>query len=348
MLDQLQDWWQSSSPEVQILVRDGGLVLGAFVVGHFVGRMVARGLRARNFDAALRPPGAAPVSEADHGFTPTVVAGLLVQLSIWALAARWIAQDHGRVDIANTLSLIIHRTWGLAALLVAALALGSLLARRLNDCLHGGASSSPRTGAVAAPLTTAATARAAGAGAYLLAVLLVLLTAADWFDWPLTRTSSLALWHLTQQLLVAAAGLFIGALGARWTRDLSATEAAGSPERRLGQYAALAIMGATSVLAVTVLLSNSGILFGLAALAIFGLLLWFGRGYLPDVVAGLQLRGRGVRELILDGDRWKVVDVGLFATELNRAGEIKRLHNHIVLKAAPHGANEAAACAPSR
>ena len=354
MFEQLQDWWQSASPDLQALIQDGIVVLGAFLGGLFLGGVVVRSLRGRNFDAALRPPGTRPAPGEEHGFTPTGVAGLLVRLTVWALAARWLAQEHGRPDIANLLGLIVNRTWGFAALLVAALALGSLLARLLSDCLGGvprevSEARPLRSGSAASSWTVSPAARAAAAGAYGLAVLLVLLTAADLFDWPLTRSSTLALWDLSHHLLVAGAGLFIGYLGARWTRDLAVAEAAGSPERRAAQYAALGIMAAATILAVTVLLSNTGLLLGLAALAAGGLVLWALRGYLPDVIAGLQLRQRGIREIFLKGERWQVLGIGLLTTQLSRSGEFQTMQNRLLLEPRPRPATpEPAAYAPSR
>jgi hypothetical protein len=121
-------------------------------------------------------------------------------------------------------------------------------------------------------------------------MLLVLLIAADVFDWPLTRSSALALWQLAQQVLIAGAALTIGLLGARWARDLATADAAASPEKRAGQYTALTIIAATTLLAVSVLLASAGLIIGLAALGILGFALWLARGYLPDITAGLQLR----------------------------------------------------------
>src|SRR5947208_167787 len=82
---------------------------------------------------------------------------------------------------------------------------------------------------------------AVGAVVYALAVLIVLLIAADAFDWPLTRSTALALWQLTHHLLVAGAALFIGCFGARWAREMVTAEGAASPEKRASQYTALGI-----------------------------------------------------------------------------------------------------------
>ena len=70
---------------MQAGVKNGGVLVTALLAGHFLGAMAARMLRARNFDAALRLPGAAPTSPgADSGFTPTFIAGMLVRLTAWA------------------------------------------------------------------------------------------------------------------------------------------------------------------------------------------------------------------------------------------------------------------------
>jgi hypothetical protein len=317
-------------------VINGGLVLAALLGGHFLAVLVTRALRARDFDAALRLPGSSPPgTEAGRGITPTLFAGLLIRLTVWGAAAGWLAREYGRPDLATTLGLILKRAWALAAVLVAALALASLLAHRLVDCLEGffkgGAENAPPRNGAAGPHRGVA--GAVGAAAYGLVVLLVLLIAADLFDWPLTRTSAVALWQLAHHLLVAGAALFIGCLGARWARDLITADAAASPEKRAGQYTALGIVAATTVLAVAVLLSSAGLLLGLAALAVLGFLLWLVRGYLPDVLAGLQLRAHNVREVWFDGVAWQVASVGFLTTQVNRAGEFCRLQNRLVLEA---------------
>lgn len=333
MFDELQTWWQNITPEMQVVFQNGGLVLVALVGGHFLGRMVTRVLRARNFDAALRLPGSsAPAPAVDQGITATLLVGLLVRLTVWGGAAWWLARQHGRPELASTLGLIINRAWALAAVLVAALALGSLLAQRVIDCIQG----SPKAGSEAA--SSRSLAGAVGAGVYGLVMLLALLIAADMFDWPLTRNSAAALWQLGHNLLIAGAALLIGFLGARWARDLVTLKNDTSPEQRAGQYTALGIVTATTVLAVAVLLSSAGMLLGLAALAILAMALWLGRNHLPDVVAGLQLRAQKVTEVWLDGVAWQVADVGLITTEVTRTGEFSRLQNRLVLEARLHGA----------
>jgi hypothetical protein len=315
----------------------------ALLGGHFLGTMVARGLRARNFDAIFRLSGSsAPAKEADSGFTPTLIGGLIVRLTAWAGTAWWLALRHGQVEFAGTLGLILRRTWAVAAVLGGALGLGSLLARRLIDCLQGPSTAeAPRNGAGTSHRGVAGV---VAAGAYVLAVLVVLLIAADSFDLPLTRSSAMALWQFAQHLLMAVAALSIAGLGARWAQDL-VTPGAGtsSPEKRAGQYTALGIVAATTMLAVTLLLSSAGMLIGLAALAILGLMLWLVRAHLPDLVAGLQLRAQKVSKVWFDGEAWDVAEVGLLTTQVTRAGAFHPVQNRLVLDALLHGASTEAA-----
>jgi hypothetical protein len=343
--DELRNWWQNQSPETQTLIWDVGLVLAALLGGHLLGSVVARALRRRNFDGVLRLPLSSPASpEADRGFTPTWVAGMLVRLTVWTGAGWWLAREHGQAELAGTLALIVYRTWALVVVLTAALALGSLLARRLIDCFGGlgmsGSDASSRNGAA---VSSRGAAGVVGVVAYVLTGLLVLLIAADAFDWPLTRTSALALWQLAQHLLMAGLVLFIGCLGARWARDAVTLDGAASPEKRAGQYTGLGIVAFTTVIAVALLLSSAGVMMGLAGLVLLGLLLWLVRGHVRDVIAGFQLRAHKVREVWMDGMSWHVAEVGLVTSQVGRGGEFCRMQNRAVLEARMHGAANGAA-----
>jgi hypothetical protein len=270
---------------------------------------------------------------------------MLVRLSVWVGAAWWLTQTHGRTDLANTLVLVLKRTWALAGLLATVLALGNLLARRVVDCLRGlskaGVAVWPSRNGAAAPRGDAA--GLVGAGIYFAIVLLVLLIAADMFDWPMIRNSAQALWQLGQKLLFAGAALLIGSFGARWARDLPNAEGASAQDRRAGQYTGLAIIAATTVLAVSVLLSSAGLFLGLAILTIFASLLWLVRGYLPDVMAGLQLRFNPVPEVWFEGEAWQVSEVGFLTTQVSRRGEFCRLQNRVVQQARRQGVPQEAA-----
>lgn len=343
MLEELRTWWQNTTPLTREALQTGGMVLAALLEGHFLGCRLTRGLRAKNFDAIFRLPGStAAGGESEHGITPTFLAGLLVRLTVWGGAAWWLAQKYDRVDLATTLSLVLRRTWALATVFATAMALGSVLSRRVMDCVRI---------AVKAEANAARRVDVAGlmgAGVYFLILLLVLMSAADVFDWPMTRSSMLALWHLAQNLLAAAAALLIGALGARWARDLASAEGTSSPEKRAGQYTGLTIMAATTFLAVAVLLSSAGLLIGLAVLVLLALVLWLLRGYLPDVMAGLQLRIHTVREVWFEGEAWQVSEVGLLTTQVSRRGEFCRVPNRTALEARMQGAPAQAAAIPPR
>jgi hypothetical protein len=346
MFDELQTGWLNINPQTREAILNIVPVVAALLGGHFLGAMVGRTLRAKNFDAALRLPHSSPQGpETEHGITPTFILVLLLRLTIWVGAAWWLANKHNRVELASTLALLLKRTWTLVTVFTTALALGSLMARRVMDCVRGipklGGAIAPSRNETAAPRWDVA--GLLGAGVYLLIVLLVLMIVADVFDWPLTRSSALALWSLSQNLLVAGAALVIGSLGARWARDLATLEGASSPEKRAGQYTGLFIMSVTTVLAVAVLLSSAGLLIGLAALALLSLLLWLGRGYLPDVMAGLQLRLHHVREVYFDGEPWQVSEIGFLNTDVNRRGEFCRLQNRVILEARMQGAQSEAA-----
>jgi hypothetical protein len=162
-------------------------------------------------------------------------------------------------------------------------------------------------------------------------LLLSLLVAADLCDWPLTRASAQALWLLAQNLLVAGAALLIGGLGARWAREVVTAESSVSPERVASHYTALGIIAVSTVLAVSVMLSSAGLLFGLAALAILGGGLWAMRRHLPDVAAGLLLRAHKVTEVEVEGEPWQVAQVGFVRSDVRRGGACDRLDNRTVL-----------------
>ncbi|HLJ93601.1 MAG TPA: hypothetical protein VKU02_10470 [Gemmataceae bacterium] len=337
MLDELQNWWQQVTPEMREAGQRGSLVLAALIGGYFLGSMVAHWLRAKNFDAALRLPGSpTPATDPSRCFSATTVAGLLVRLTVWAGAAWWLARDYGKPEVASALALIINRAWALATVLVAALSLGSLLAGRVIDCLKIGSEGlASRNGTAASPRNLAGVVAAA---VYGLTVLLALLMAADFFNWPLTRSAADALWQLARHLLVAGAALFMGHLGAGWARDLVMLDAATTPEKRMGLFTGLGIVAVTTMLAVAVLLTSIGVLLGLAVLAILATMLWFVRHDLPDISAGLQLRANKVHEVWFEGAPWQVAKVGLVSTEVTRAGAFHRVQNRVVLEARMHAA----------
>jgi hypothetical protein len=331
-LQEIQTWWRGVTPEMQSAIQGVCVLALAGIGGHFLAKMVVRTLRVNNFDALLRLPGSPSPSQDERRITPTLIGGWLVRLTVWAGAGWWLAHQNGRVDLTNTIGLILSRTWAITTVLVAALALGSVLAHRLIDCVQAVKSDAARNGSTTSGSQRGA-AGAVGAAAYILVILVVLLIASDLFNWPLTRNSALALWGLAQNLLIAGAALFIGCLGARWARDLAASTATSTPEQQAGQYTAMGIVAATTVLAVAVLLSSAGVLIGLAALAILGFMVWLVRGYLPDIIAGLQLRTHKVSEVWSDGMMWQVTEIGFLKTQVCRGGDVIRLPNRVALEA---------------
>jgi hypothetical protein len=334
MFDKLQEWSQFVTPEWQATLLEIGTVLVAFLAGQILGRKVARALAARGFDEALRLSEQTPAArtDPDANFCAAWLIGWLVRFTVWAGAAWWVAQRHGRLDAASTLELVLRRSWAVALVLTASLALGSLLARRLIDCVRGvmGESSS-RNGAATSLRSVAGV---VGVLAYGLAGLVILLLASDTFDWPLTRTAALSLWQLAQTLLTAGAALFIACLGARSVRTLATPEPDRSPDKRAGDLTATGIVAGTTIVAVTmVLFSSGGLVIALLLAAVLAVACWLLRGYLPDLAAGLQLRTRQVRQVWFDGLAWDVFHVGLLATEVCRQGEFHRAQNRHVLEA---------------
>jgi hypothetical protein len=340
--EELLSWWQSVelSPETVGVLQTVGWVFLFFVGGNIIGSMVARRLRGRNFDAALRLPGSSAASaDPDSHITPTFVAGMLVRATVWAAGVWWLAHKHGRTDLAATVGLVVSRAWAVAGMLVAVLGLGTLLAQRLIDCLDGPKPASDglalRNGNSGSQRRVAG---AVGAGAYFMVVLLVLLMAADLFDWPLTRSSAQALWGLAQNLLLAGTAMLIGYAGACWARELGTSEGPATPEKRAAQYTAMALVGGTTVLAVGVLLSGGRALLGLAVLAVLGFAIWLVRDYVPDVIAGVKLRAKRHREVWFDGAPWQIADIGFLHSQVSRAGEIHRMQNRVLLEACSHAA----------
>jgi hypothetical protein len=343
--DEVETWWQSTTPETQSAIQQGSVAVVALLCGCILGAMATRVLAGVKFDASLRLPSASPATEEDRGVAPSVVAGFLVCFTVWALAAWWVAHQQGLAEFAATLGVIIKRTWGFAALLFAFLTLGNLLAHRLTSCLHPESSAGPATtrfqsseNAKPVEVSHRGLAGAVGAGAYVVVLLLVLLVAADSFDWPLSRSAVSALWQFTEHLLLAVSALFIGCLGARWARDMITAESSKSPEKRVGEYTAAALVAATTGLAVGVLLFGAKVLVIGAAVATIGLLAWSARTYLRDVTAGWHLRAYKVAEVRLEGEQpWQIVETGLLTSELGRAGEFCRLPNRKVLEICLHG-----------
>jgi hypothetical protein len=297
--------------------------------GHVLGVLVGRFLRARRFNSLFRVTG--PVSDQpqeDHGFTPTMLAGLLVRLTIWALAAAWLLRQNGRPEFADSTSRLIGQVWAVAAGLGAALALAGLLTRRVIECLDGSTPATPNRNGT----PSRAVVRGVGAGIYALILFLMLLTAADYFNWPQTRTAVTELWQLVLRLATAGAAVFVGYLGARWAREFAAAED-GASEPKPAQKTAMGIVVATTALAVALLVFGAGLGLGVAALAVLAGVLFLARDRIADVMAGLKLRKHGVGTAWFEGVPWQVGHVGLLQTDVTRMGASYKVANQVVLQA---------------
>jgi hypothetical protein len=125
------------------------------------------------------------------------------------------------------------------------------------------------------------------ASLYAVVLLLSLLTAADYFDWPQMRTAAAGLWQLDLHLLTAGAAVLVGCVGALWARQTTVQGA--SSGLQPAQQTALGIVAVTTALAVALLLYGSGLGVGVAILAGAAGLLFLARGRLAEVVE-LKLR----------------------------------------------------------
>jgi hypothetical protein len=349
MFANLQSWWQDLNPEVRTYALDGAVVLGALIGGHILGVLASRFLRRRKFDGLFRvtPP---PPDYLDdgRGITPTMLAGNLVRLSIWAAAASWVARAHEQPEFAATLGHFVRQTWMVAGVLTAVLAFAGLLARRVIECLEGFTPTAQGAGSRAGTTPTRGLAGAVGAGIYGLVLILTLLTVADSLELPLTRTAALSLWQLALNLLIAGAALLVGILGARWAKSLTPQRDAAAHER-VGQYTSLGIVAGTTVLAVALLLFTAGLSAGVAAICIAGIVLFFAQGHFTDVIAGLKLRREKVCTIWRDGVAWQVTRIGLLNSEVSRNGDTFKVQNRHVLEAYGNSTEESApASATSR
>ena len=330
MPQELLSFWQGLSPEMRGYILDGGVALGALLIGHWLGLFVGRFLRNWGFNSIFRVTAQAQdqYQQDDRRFTPTMLAGMLVRLTVWAAGAWWLLREHGRPEIAETITKTGGRIWAVTAALTAALALASLLARRVIECLEGVAPpTANRTGP--APRSLAGP---VGAGIYALVLLLTLLTVADYFAWPQTRTAVAGLWQLALQLLTAGAAVLVGYLGARWAKEFATPQNANS-ELQPAQQTALGIVVLTTALAVALLLFGGGLGVGVAILVGAAGLLYFARGRLPDVIAGLKLRKDKIETVWFEGTPWQVARIGLVNSQVSRSGASYKVANRQVLQA---------------
>ena len=338
MLDELQTWWQNTTPESRTSLQTACLVAAALLGGHFLGAMLALALRQ---ELRRGPPSARLFAFGGAGGAwhySNACRRLIGSADRLGGGCLVVCPQSGPLRTRPHPGTGHQTDLVLAAVLTASLALGGLLARRLIDCLH----SLPRTTAPVLPSRNGGAgprwdvAGAVGAGVYVLVVLLVLLMAADLFDWPLTRTSALALWQLAQHLLIALAALTIGCLGAGWANDVVTADVAASPEKRAGQYTALGIVAATTVLAVAVLLSTPACSLVFPPSPSSDSCSGWVRGYLPDITAWIAANPQRPRGLVRRGSVANIRS-GIRFLSAGPRGEFFRMQNRVILEARLHG-----------
>jgi hypothetical protein len=345
----LQAWWQELTPGSQDFLRGAAVLLGAFVAGQVLGRIAWRRLRSRDFDASLRAPwlpsagGGRPEA---RSFIPSGLVSGLVRCTVWGAGVWWLAAEQGWAPLARSLEWAAGRVWSLAAVLVVALYLARFLAGQviefllntpLSEKLDGwmpraGGGREPRAGGVPA---------LAGTAVYGVTFLLVLLIAADLFGWALTGNAVAAAWSLLLHAVTAGIALLIGWLGYCWARSLSYSEAeAAPPPARAVHYASLGILAGTTLLAISLLAATLHGLIGVVFVLLLAFVLWPLCRYVPDVWAGLLLKGQKVQQVRLDGELSQVGQVGLLTTRLHRQEEQLTRRNRLVLEAHLQGASK--------
>jgi hypothetical protein len=353
----LQTWWHALTLESQVLVRGAAVLLGAFAVGQFLGHLAWRRLRARNFDASLRPPwlAATGAGRAEvRPFTATGLVSLLVRCSAWGGGVWWLAHEQGSA-LAPALAWVAGRVWSLAAVVMIALYLARFLAGQVIEFLQSPPLSDKLEGWLSRPMggrepRAWGVAILAGTAVYGVVCLLVLLIAADLFGWALTGGVMAAAWTLLLRVITAAAAMLIGWLGYRWAVSLTFAESAATPTAQATHYTALLILAGTTLLAVTLLGTTLQALVGVAFVLLVAFVAWPLRAYASDVWAGILLRAQKVQQVRLDDELSQLGEVGLLTTRLQRReGQLQR-RNGLVLAAhlqTASNANGAARHAPA-
>jgi len=137
MLEELQSWWQTITPEMQAGVKNGGVLVTALLAGHFLGRWrlgcCGRGISTPpSACPAPRRPARAPIPasrrRSSRHARPLDGLGVGRRLAGFAVRLDRTGADRGFGPAA---------AWALTGVLVVILALGNLLAQRLVDFLDG-------------------------------------------------------------------------------------------------------------------------------------------------------------------------------------------------------------------
>jgi hypothetical protein len=343
-----QETWQSFSPAGQVALRAAGLVVAALVAARAAGWWVGRRLRAGHFDAALRRPWSPPPTGSrtpdPHALTPTRLVTGLVRLTVWGAALWALAYLSDWPEMARGLAWAAGRVWALAAIVLVALYLSRVLAEKLVEVVQASPLrhqfdgwQAPAAGRDARP---GGPAILAGLVADVVVVLLALLVAADLTGLALAADALSAAWHLVVHVLTAGVVLVIGWVGARSVRAQVAPDAgpASSPAGYRA-FAAATVMGGAVLMAVLLLAGDWPTYFGVVLVVLVALLVWPARRWLPDIYAGVLLRGQRVKEVRIDGGTYPVGAVGLLQTQVQYPDGVRPRRNRAVLEA--HLANPA-------
>jgi hypothetical protein len=307
--------------------------------------MVSRRLRARDFDASLRASWLAPADGGRAGFTPTDLVRDLVRCTACGAGVWWLATEQGWAALAHNLEWAAGRVWSLAVVLIVALYLARFLAGQVIKFVENAPLSDtlddwlPRARGGREPRVSGV-ATLAGTAVYGVVFLLLLLIAADLFGWALTGSAMVAAWFLLLHVVTAGTALLIGWLGYGRARSLIFSEVeAAPPPRRAAHYTTLGILAGTTLLAIALLAATIQGAVGVGLALLLAFVLWPLRGYVPDVWAGILLKGQKVQHVCLDGEPSEVGEVGLLTTRLQRKEEQVSRRNGLVLEAHLQGAS---------
>ncbi len=366
-MDGVAAWWSGLDDASRVAFRNGGVVLGALVLGYLIKAVVQHLFVAKGLDRCLRFPWASVQPTTGKGSRPqepganhsalTGLTGWFFMLTVWAGTAWLIAGWHGYVEAARAILLVLLRSWQVAVIVLPVLIISGWLARTLYDLLHtpwlkgemdalfpgksevGGSFSDTMAKGLCVVL-------------YAAFFLLIPVGIAALFNLSALQGLVVPAWQICARLLTALVVFAVGYLGVAWARAeakrLEApahdeTEAPGSgegtkrPGSDFGNQLGLIIVVATVVLALGMVVGVSGLAGALVILVLFGILLWPARSYVRDLSAGVLLRIQHVKQGNIDGAPADVKAVTPLTARIEREGIELTRRNWEVLTASMTG-----------